>query len=172
MTWPNFIFLLKNIFLHLFQFSNVVWAYVCVCVCLCALFHIFLFQCCFLFISHFMTTQRGFSVLVQFNILFLSFSFALCVFFPHSYGNNVLDGLVRLYSFAAISSAPESGIRVCLLSFSSSLSYSILLCPVLLMCIIMRACLFVCLYAKVSGEIYVCSWSAFKIDLYLNVDTW
>lgn len=33
-------------------------------------------------------------------------------------------------------------------------------------------CVLVCLYARVSREIYVCSWSAFKIDLYLNVSTW
>lgn len=44
--------------------------------------------------------------------------------------------------------------------------------PLLFRCWYVLLCVLVCLYAKVSREIYVCSRSAFKIDLYLNVDTW
>lgn len=104
------------------------------------------------------------------------FSFSIAFFAAFSCNKSVLDGLVRLY----IPNAPEcTWYNVSVLAvyafFPLTIHFFVRFVDVyyyacLLACLFVRS--FVCLYAKVSGEICVCSWSAFKIDLYLNVNTW
>lgn len=133
--WHSWL-LLKNIFLHLFQFSNIVRASMCVCVCAHVVSHFLISVLCFcLSLISFCHSARFFFCEPAPIGCSLSPSHFLPFF---SCNKSILDGLVRLYSKRAWM---YTGTICCLLLQYTSLS-------VLLMCIIMRVCLPACLFVR------------------------
>lgn len=124
----------------------------------------------FLFCATFCLSLVDFSFLASVNAVFsFLFSAFLYIFSILCYVCIIFSSR---WSKAAVFVAPNAWT----LEFGSAMFFLSLFLhscgPLLFRCWYVLLCVLVCLYAKVSREIYVCSRSAFKIDLYLNVDTW